>query len=136
MRDIDAARAVHGWMVDHKASTLHVDDENTTPSYARSYVDSDGVGHELDDADLNDHVAWLPGAVVTNPTEPAWNPVVTLAHLQDWIAENEVVEFWTVFPDIQNSYALAMRHAGVKPDTITEITTTVTDYAANHYGDN
>lgn len=145
MKDITAARTVRDWMHAHHAVTLRVDDENDPPSRADSYVDSTGATHNLDDQDLNDHVAWLPGAVISNATAPTdrraaafagWNPVVTRADLQAWLDLNEAVEFWPVFPDVQNSYELAMREVGIAPDVITAITTTVSDYAANHYGDN
>lgn len=145
MKDINAARAVREWMRDHDAVALRVDDENDPPSRADSYVDRTGATHDLDDLDLNDHVAWLPGAVISNPTSAtgrrsaalvSWNPVVTLDDVQRWLSVNEVVEFWPVFPDIQNSYELAMCEAGIAADVITAITTTVSDYVANHYGDN
>lgn len=46
-----------------------------------------------------------------------------------------MIDFWEAFPDIQDSYALAMRSAGVPEGVITEVTATVTDYAANNWGE-
>ncbi len=43
---------------------------------------------------------------------------------------------WAVIEDIQDSYKLAMQQtAGLDQSVIDEVTTTVTDYAANNWGD-
>jgi hypothetical protein len=41
---------------------------------------------------------------------------------------------WRIFDDVHSSYALALRHAAVPESTVTEVTTNVEDYLANHYG--
>lgn len=61
-----AARIVYDWMAARDIEEIRVDDENRTPSFACDY----------DDQDLDHAVAWLPSTVITNFTEPAWNPVV------------------------------------------------------------
>jgi hypothetical protein len=72
-----AAQSVRDWIVAHDMQSIPVDDENETPSYARI--------PDVEDEDLDDAVAWLPRAVISNPTKPAWNPVVTLADLNAWL---------------------------------------------------
>ncbi|WP_100514376.1 hypothetical protein [Mycobacteroides abscessus] len=61
-----AARIVYDWMAARDIEEIRVDDENRTPSFARDY----------DDQDLDHAISWLPATVITNFTEPAWNPVV------------------------------------------------------------
>jgi hypothetical protein len=70
-----AALTVRDFMTEHGIDTLRIDDENRTPSYALGY----------DDEDLDDGVAWMPRSVISNPTAPAWNPVVTLAALNAYL---------------------------------------------------
>lgn len=41
---------------------------------------------------------------------------------------------WRIFADVQDSYSLALRHEHVAERTVAEVTTTVADYLANHYG--
>lgn len=50
-------------------------------------------------------------------------------------AEAPEIGFWDVFDDIQDSYALAMRCAGVTEAVIEEVTATVKDFAINSFGD-
>ena len=45
------------------------------------------------------------------------------------------IAFWDVFDDIQDSYTLAMRGAGVDEAIITEVNGTFTDFAINNLGD-
>lgn len=42
---------------------------------------------------------------------------------------------WQVIEDIEGSYMLAMRTAGVDEGKIAEISATVSDYAAHYWGD-
>ena len=42
---------------------------------------------------------------------------------------------WNIIADIQDSYTLAMQGAGIAPEVMQEVTETVTDYLANHYGE-
>jgi hypothetical protein len=41
---------------------------------------------------------------------------------------------WRIFADVQSSYTLALQHAEVPAQTVAEVTATVEDYMANHYG--
>lgn len=40
-----------------------------------------------------------------------------------------------IIEDVQSSYRLAMVEAGIEPGTVKEIEDTVSDYIANHYGE-
>jgi hypothetical protein len=42
---------------------------------------------------------------------------------------------WAILTDVQNSYGLAMKEAGIEISKRVEIHATVSDYLANHYGD-
>jgi hypothetical protein len=41
---------------------------------------------------------------------------------------------WRILADVQSSYSLALREAAVPDATVADVTTTVQDYLANHYG--
>lgn len=41
---------------------------------------------------------------------------------------------WRIFADVQDSYSLALREAGVHCTTAAVVTASVEDYLANHYG--
>lgn len=43
---------------------------------------------------------------------------------------------WAILVDVQESYGLAMKEAGIEIGKRVEIQATVSDYLANHYGDN
>jgi hypothetical protein len=45
------------------------------------------------------------------------------------------IAFWDVFDDIQDSYTLAMRGAGVAEAIIDEVNATFRDFAVNNLGD-
>lgn len=51
------------------------------------------------------------------------------------VAPAAEIAFWDVFDDIQDSYALAMRCAGVTQAVIDEVTATFKDFAINNFGD-
>lgn len=42
---------------------------------------------------------------------------------------------WEIIDDVRDSYRLAMHNAGVNTATASVVTTTVSDYLANHYSD-
>ncbi|MCV7174837.1 hypothetical protein [Mycolicibacterium sphagni] len=79
-----AARFVRDWLVAHNLDQVAVDDENRYPSSA--YVPDDVEVDDDEQAELDHNVAWLPQSVISNPTEPAWNPVVTVADLNAYLA--------------------------------------------------
>ncbi|EHB47619.1 hypothetical protein MycrhDRAFT_5745 [Mycolicibacterium rhodesiae JS60] len=76
-QEIKSAVLVYSFMRARGIEVLRVDDENKTPCYALDYEDE-----ELDHA-----VAWLPlgSGIISNPTEPAWNPVVRIEDLERYL---------------------------------------------------
>lgn len=50
-------------------------------------------------------------------------------------AQDKGVDVWPVIIDVAGSFRLAMRNAGIDPEVIKSVMTTVADYTANHYGD-
>lgn len=66
------------------AARVYVDDENHLPSYAR-HVGTAWGGQELDDADLDHAIGWLPSGAFLNDDSPwpgSYNPYLTLSHLR------------------------------------------------------
>lgn len=76
--EAEAVGYVRTWLESHGVNEIRVDDENETPGYAL----------DVDDDALNSAISWLPSSMIHNPTQPAWNPVVRLSDLKDFLAAN------------------------------------------------
>ena len=103
-REIAAAEAVLNWMKSAGAGALILDDENSSPGYARGYTTADRPTFDelrdyteipltdaLSDA-VHDYIGQLPTAVRTNiaPSDypHAYNPAVSILDLETWLADN------------------------------------------------
>jgi len=76
--ELEAVGYVRTWLEAKGISEIRVDDEHETPGYAL----------EFDDDALAAAISWLPPGVIHNPTHPAWNPVVRLADLTDFLTRH------------------------------------------------
>lgn len=74
--ELEAVGYVRTWLESHRVEEIRVDDEHDTPGYALDF----------DDAALDSAISWLPPSMIHNPTHPAWNPVVRLSDLKDFLA--------------------------------------------------
>ena len=74
--ELEAVGYVRSWLESHRVEEIRVDDEHDTPGYALDF----------DDAALDSAISWLPPSMIHNPTHPAWNPVVRLSDLKDFLA--------------------------------------------------
>lgn len=74
--ELEAVGYVRTWMESNGVSEIRVDDEHETPGYALDF----------DDDGLDSAISWLPPNMIHNPTHPAWNPVVRLADLKEFLA--------------------------------------------------
>lgn len=74
--EIEAVGYVRTWLENKGISEIRVDDEHETPGYALDF----------DDEALDSAISWLPPSMIHNPTHPAWNPVVRLSDLRQFLA--------------------------------------------------
>lgn len=74
--EVEAAGYVRTWMQSQGLTEIRVDDEHETPGYALDF----------DDDALGSAISWLPSHLIHNPTHPAWNPVVRVSDLEDFLS--------------------------------------------------
>ena len=70
-----AVTEVRAWLLSHKVTEIRVDDQNEHPSSARDF----------EDEDLDQAIAWLPLTLLHNPTHPAWNPVIRMREIDEFL---------------------------------------------------
>jgi hypothetical protein len=78
-----AAQFVADWLAEHGLDHVRVDSENDQPSYA--ILDGDPYNDNPDEQ-LDHAIGWLSKSVFSNPNPPGWNPIVTAADLNIYLA--------------------------------------------------
>lgn len=78
--EVCAVIQVRDWLVAHQLTEVAVDDANENPAYAY-----DADGDIIEDDELDGAISWIPTALLHNPTKPAWNPIIRVQDLNDFL---------------------------------------------------